>query len=91
MDTLKVVVLGDRGSGKTALLRRFVTGAFQKGKEPPTTGCEKHASSVRYEGSAISLELWDTPGGLPFSQLAEGFQPSPIQKAHAAIIAYDMT
>ena len=92
LERIKVCVVGEKGAGKTALLRRCLTGSFTKRYEPTLT-CEKHATAIRYEGrrEPLALELWDSPGGLGWQSLADGFRPSPTSNAHAAIICYDMT
>jgi small GTP-binding protein len=57
----KLVVLGDSGVGKTALVQRFVEGKFSN-EYRPTAGAMPYRKTVELEGKTISLVIWDVAG-----------------------------
>lgn len=69
----RVLLLGDAGVGKTALLRRYVAGAPGAAEPEPEPGAEAEAEpTVGVEfysrarqlpaGPRVKLQLWDTAG-----------------------------
>jgi len=72
----KIVVLGDTGSGKTALVQRFVRDSFTV-EYRPTSGAMPSKKSVEYGGITYNLVIWDIAGHLfrlhpAFSSDADG-------------------
>eukprot|EP01048_Picozoa_sp_COSAG05_P006295 COSAG05_NODE_403_length_10204_cov_874.669372_5_plen_1176_part_00 len=87
---LKVAVLGDAATGKTAVLRKFLTNTFTNEGHKPTDGCYKHVLAVQLDdGRHVGLQLWDTPGAANFQDIAQGYQPNPISGATGIIIVHD--
>lgn len=96
--TFKIVVLGDRGTGKTALINRVVHGLYT-GKERPTTGVEfalcslnDFATSVGGDRTAIRrdnvrLMLWDVGGQEKFGGKTRFY----YEHAVAGIVVADAT
>ncbi|XP_066535852.1 ras-related protein Rab-33B [Hoplias malabaricus] len=85
--TLKVIVLGDSGVGKTCLTYRLCTGNFPS-KTETTIGVDFRERVVDVEGEKLKLQLWDTAG-------QERFRKSMVQHyyrdVHAIIFVYDVT
>ena len=57
----KIVVLGDSGVGKTALVQRFVRNVFVNDYKP-TTGGVPHKKTVDVDGNKINVIIWDIAG-----------------------------
>jgi small GTP-binding protein len=58
----KVVILGDSGVGKTALLYRYIYDKFENSSMPTIgTSFKSKTLSIPGEGD-IKLNLWDTAG-----------------------------
>ena len=55
----KVVLLGDSGVGKTALVTRFCSGQFDD-NSPPTLGAMFLTKTVVIDQRGVKLQLWDT-------------------------------
>ncbi|CAI5445352.1 unnamed protein product [Caenorhabditis angaria] len=85
--TVKVVVVGESGAGKTALLTSFLENTFEA--DPLTTiGIDfKHKIVQLSDGSSIRLQLWDTAGQERFRQLA----PSYIRSSRVALLIFDLS
>ncbi|KAL4429822.1 hypothetical protein ABPG77_010939 [Micractinium sp. CCAP 211/92] len=90
---VKLVIVGESGCGKTALLQRLVTGRFARDL-PPTYGTEFGAKRVEVqapEGSGAtcrpSLGVWDTSGAARFHALSRRF----LRGADAVLVCWDPT
>ncbi|GAA5859491.1 hypothetical protein JCM1840_004639 [Sporobolomyces johnsonii] len=85
---LKVVVIGNQSTGKTALRRRFVSNAFS-GSYVATIGCDflGRRWSVPDQEGECSFQVWDTAGQERFRSLAPAFYRS----ADACILVFDYT
>jgi small GTP-binding protein len=57
----KVVMLGDSGVGKTALVNRISEGVFTD-SHVPTVGSQFIALPLEINKRKMTLELWDTAG-----------------------------
>ncbi|ELR12971.1 GTPbinding nuclear protein Ran, putative [Acanthamoeba castellanii str. Neff] len=82
----KVVLIGDGGTGKTTLVKRHMSGEFER-KYVPTLGVEVHPLPFYTTHGKIILNVWDTAGQEKFGGLRDGYY---IQ-ADAAIIMFDVT
>ena len=85
--TKKVVIIGDTGVGKTALMNRFLFDKFDP-ESMPTLGAQSKPRIVDVPGEGqIKLTLWDTAGQEKFKSLTRMY----FQDAEAALIVYDTT
>jgi small GTP-binding protein len=84
--SLKVVVVGDSGVGKTSFLCRFVHHTFEE-DAPPTLGVEFHSKIVYSDDRSIQLQLWDTAGQELFRSVTRGY----YRGAAAGLILFDLT
>lgn len=82
----KLVLVGDGGVGKTTLLKRHLTGEFEK-KYIPTLGVEVHPLQFTTNCGVICFNVWDTAGQEKFGGLRDGYY---IQ-GECAIIMFDVT
>ncbi|CAD6185654.1 unnamed protein product [Caenorhabditis auriculariae] len=83
--TVKVVMVGESGAGKSALLSRFLENNFED-VMPSTIGIDfKHKVVELHDGSKVRLQLWDTAGQERFRQLA----PSYVRDAGVIILTFD--
>jgi GTP-binding nuclear protein Ran len=82
----KLVLVGDGGVGKTTLVKRHLTGEFEK-KYIPTLGVEVHPLKFTTNCGDLSFNVWDTAGQEKFGGLRDGYY---IQ-GQCAIIMFDVT
>jgi Ras-related protein Rab-7A len=89
--TLKIVILGDSGVGKTCLLQRYCQDRFS-GQYKATIGADFLLKQVVLSDvygiqHLVTLQLWDTAGQERFQSLGVGF----YRGADAALLVYDIT
>ena len=66
----KVVVLGDKGVGKTCLVLRFIEGYFAP-KQQSTIGAFFLTKKLQVDSGAVcKLQIWDTAGQERFRAMA---------------------
>lgn len=83
---VKVVLLGDTGVGKSSIVLRFVTNAFEKYSES-TIGASFMSKLIMVDEKPIKYQIWDTAGQEKYHSLA----PMYYRGAAAAIVVYDIT
>jgi small GTP-binding protein len=83
---LKILVLGDGGTGKTTLLHRYVKGKFID-TTTMTIGVEFFTKQITIDSTNVSLILWDITGQDRFRHMIARY----MRGASGALILYDMT
>ena len=81
----KVVLLGSQGTGKTSIILRYTTQAFQV--QPATIGSSLHTRKSVHDGVRVSLQIWDTAGQERFRSMA----PIYYRGAHVCVLVYDIS
>ena len=84
--SLKVVVVGDSGVGKTCLLIRFIRDLWDEDSQP-TLGVEFMTKIVQTEKHRIQLQLWDTAGQELFRSVTRGY----YRGSAGALLVFDLT
>ncbi|KAG7342509.1 small GTP-binding domain protein [Nitzschia inconspicua] len=89
--TLKIVILGDSGVGKTSLMNRYSTGKFT-GQYKATIGADflvkdNVVVELYQQRTLVTLQIWDTAGQERFQSLGMGF----YRGADACMLVYDVT
>ena len=84
--SLKIVVVGDSGVGKTCMLIRFVRDIFDE-ESQPTLGVEFLTKIVQTEQHRIQLQLWDTAGQELFRSVTRGY----YRGSAGALLVFDLT
>lgn len=81
----KVMLVGDSGVGKTALLRRVCENQFIEEFES-TIGVDYMSSTWEVDNLLIKLQLWDTAGQERFRTITSNY----YKRAHAIFLVYDV-
>ncbi|KAI0314547.1 P-loop containing nucleoside triphosphate hydrolase protein, partial [Amylostereum chailletii] len=88
MRTIKLVVIGNSGVGKTSLRGQYVSGRFSTGYRA-TIGADSITKTVPHHGDAddtVTLQIWDTAGQERFSSLSSAF----FRGADAVLLMFDV-
>lgn len=86
LTTLKLLIIGESGVGKSSLLLRFTDDAFDP-EQAATIGVDFKVKTININGDKIKLAIWDTAGQERFRTLT----PSYYRGGQGAILVYDVT
>jgi len=85
--TLKVIVVGDAGVGKTSLIRQLTQQQFSK-NVMPTLGVDFSAKNLpTVDNSVIRLHLWDVAGQERYRCLSRAY----LKGCQACVVVFDVT
>ncbi|XP_008145252.2 rho-related GTP-binding protein RhoD isoform X2 [Eptesicus fuscus] len=83
--SVKVVLVGDGGCGKTSLLMVFADGDFPESYTP--TVFERLNVKMKMQGKPVTLQIWDTAGQVDYDRLRPLFYPD----ASVLLLCFDVT
>jgi Ras-related protein Rab-22 len=84
----KVVLIGETGVGKTAIISRFIRDSFLEGQEPSTMASYISKDILIEQFNIhLKLDIWDTAGQEKYRSLTKFF----YKDAAIAILVYDVT
>ena len=87
VETLKLVLIGESGVGKTSIISQYVDQVFQ-GDQQATIGGTFSSKRIKCSnGVILNLEIWDTAGQERFRSVTKMF----YKDANAALLVYDIT
>jgi small GTP-binding protein len=84
--TLKFIIIGSSGVGKTAILKRLIDDIFEP-ESQSTIGVEFLSSQVDVDGVPVRLQIWDTAGQERFRSIAKAYFRSAI----GVVLVFDLT
>ncbi|NHJ24739.1 MAG: GTP-binding protein [Candidatus Lokiarchaeota archaeon] len=84
--TVKIIVSGDGGVGKTSFLNRLVFDTFNA-KNELTRGVDFYSKTILVNNTEINFILWDFAGQDQFKDILDRF----VDGSLAAIILFDLT
>jgi small GTP-binding protein len=84
--TLKLIILGESGVGKTSILNQWLHGTFSD-QTPPTIAAGLSPIQLLVDGSVQSFHIWDTAGTPQYRSVV----PMYCRGASIAIIVFDLT
>ncbi|XP_056628006.1 ras-related protein Rab-18a [Triplophysa dalaica] len=86
LTTLKILIIGESGVGKSSLLLRFTDDTFDP-DIGATIGVDFKVKTLAVDGNKAKLAIWDTAGQERFRTLT----PSYYRGAQGVILVYDVT
>jgi len=86
LTTLKILIIGESGVGKSSLLLRFTDDTFDP-EQSATIGVDFKVKTITVDGNSTKLAIWDTAGQERFRTLT----PSYYRGAQGVILVYDVT
>jgi small GTP-binding protein len=84
--TVKIIVSGDGGVGKTSFLNRLVNDSFDENREL-TKGVDFYSKNIYINGNEFNFIMWDFAGQTQFKTLLNDF----VEGSLAAFILFDLT
>ena len=85
-NTLKVVVIGDPGVGKTCLMQRYMNGTYSS-EYRTTVGADFLSTKITVNETTYNLQVWDTAGQEKFQAIGSAF----YRGADCCIVVFDVT
>ncbi len=82
----KLLLLGDSGVGKSALLTRYVNDAYTT-SFMSTIGIDFKVKTIELDGKKIKLQIWDTAGQERFRKITTNY----YRGAQGIIFVFDLT
>jgi len=83
---LKYLIIGNAGTGKTCILRRFIDDNFKE-DTLHTIGVEFGTKIIQIGGKSIKLQIWDTAGQERFQCVTRSY----YRGAAGALVVYDIS
>jgi len=83
---LKLIILGESGVGKTAILNKYVNGKFIEDHKA-TIGADFLTKELTLDDKIVTLQIWDTAGQERFQSLGNAF----YRGSDACVLVYDVT
>ncbi|SHO76788.1 Similar to S.cerevisiae protein YPT1 (Rab family GTPase) [Malassezia sympodialis ATCC 42132] len=87
LPTLKVLLIGSSGVGKSALVRRYTDDVFVEDDAAATIGVDFKIQSLCVDGKWCKLSIWDTAGQERYRTLTSSY----YRGAQGVILVYDVT
>ena len=85
-ESVKVVLLGQAGVGKTCIISKFITGEFNP-NTISSLAAQYISKTMAFQDKAIKFDIWDTAGQERFRALAKIF----YKDAKVICLCYDIT
>ncbi|KAI1725370.1 ras family domain-containing protein [Ditylenchus destructor] len=85
LTTLKILIIGESGVGKSSLMLRFVDDLFDP-EISATIGVDFRVRTINIDGNLVKLAIWDTAGQERFRTLT----PSYYRGGQGVICVYDV-
>ena len=73
--SIKVILLGDSGVGKSSLIDRLKSNSFNV-NQPATVGLEHHNLIIKINSFIVRMQIWDTVGQEKFDAIASTYYKS---------------
>lgn len=86
-ETLKIILLGDSGVGKTSILKKYFDGHFSTSTLVTTIGIDYRVKIFSVNGKEVKVTLWDTSGQERFRSLGLMY----CRRADGVVFMYDVT
>jgi small GTP-binding protein len=83
--TAKIIIIGNSGVGKTALMRRLVEDTFTESSQT-TIGVEYDQKIIPVGDQLLKLQIWDTAGQERFKSIARAY----YRNASGVILVFDL-
>ena len=87
LPTLKILLIGSSGVGKSAIVRRYTDDEFVDEDAAATIGVDYKLKSFCVDGKWFKLSIWDTAGQERYRTLTSSY----YRGAQGVVLVYDVT
>ena len=87
MESLKIVLIGESGVGKTSIISQFIDHVFQDDQQSTIGGTFSTKTVECNNGKVLKFEIWDTAGQERYRSVTKMF----YKDAAAVILVYDIS
>jgi small GTP-binding protein len=84
-ETIRLLMLGDSGVGKSSLMIRFTNSTFSQ-QMMGTTGIDMRVKQMFIDNRWVRIQIWDTAGQERFHSISRTY----YRGAHGIILTYDV-
>ncbi|KAF4668608.1 Ras- protein Rab-4A [Perkinsus chesapeaki] len=84
---LKIIIIGDAGSGKSCIIKQFLDGIFNGYESAHTIGIEFASKIIKVNGKRVKLQIWDTAGQERYRTVTRSY----YKGAAGVVLVYDIT
>ncbi|KAH0790691.1 small GTP-binding protein [Histomonas meleagridis] len=84
--SLKVILVGSAGVGKTSLISVFLDSPFENQELSTVAPASCTATVTLDDGAKVNLQIWDTAGQERFQSISQMF----YRDSHVAFVCYDL-
>ena len=81
---LKIIALGESGTGKTSVIKRFVHNCYNESE--PTIGQDVYPRNITVDGKECCLQIIDTAGQEKFQSIPQNF----VRGANGVLLVFDL-
>lgn len=85
-ESIKVVLIGNSGVGKTCISQRYISNTYSC-QEGSTVGASYFQKKLQINGKTIQLDIWDTAGQEKYRAMGRMF----YKDAYIVLLIYDIT
>ena len=86
-EEIKIILVGETGTGKTSLINTACGLKFNEGQEESTTTASFLTKIIKIDGKSYTINLWDTIGQEKFRALTKIF----IKDSKIVVFVFDIT
>lgn len=72
MEQYNIIIIGDSGVGKSALLQRYINNSFDN-KFPSTIGIDFYTKNIKINNDGVKLIFWDTSGQEKYADITTSY------------------
>lgn len=83
---IKIIIIGDSGSGKTSLMHKYIDGNINI-SDGPTIGVDFMSQKMNYKDLIYTVNIWDTAGQERFQSLTSSYH----RMSNCVMIVFDLT
>ena len=84
--TLKIILLGENGVGKTSIINRYINNEFNPDNQNETLGSSFFTKEVKKLNTTYQLKIWDTTGQEKYHSITKLF----INGANIVLVVYSL-